>query len=64
MERAWKELIRLHKGFVNVGFVNVDFVVCYICGNMHNAQDKVCAGGLYVYHPVYSCVVQVGSRCE
>ena len=64
MERACKELIRAHKGLVNVGFVNVDFVACYVCGNMHNAQGKACAGGLYVDHPDYCCIVQVGSQCE
>ena len=64
MERACKEQIRAHTGLVNVGFVNVDFVTGYVCGNMHNAQGKACAGGLYVDHLVYCCVVQVGSQCE
>jgi len=48
MERAFKEQIRAHKGLVNVGFVDVNFVTGYVCGNMHNAQGKVCNGGLYV----------------
>jgi len=64
MERACKEQIRGHIGLVNVGFVDVDFVAGYVCGNMHNAQGKACAGGLYGDHPVYCCVVQVGSRYE
>jgi len=67
MERAYKEQIRAHKGLVAVGFVDVDFVACvacYVCGNMHNAQGKACAGGLYVDHPICSCIPQVGSRCE
>jgi len=30
---------------------------------MHIVQSKACAGGLYVDHPGYSLVAQVGSRC-
>ena len=48
MERACKEQIRAHKGLVDVGFVDVDFVAGYVCGNMHNAQGKACAGGLWI----------------
>jgi len=50
MERAFKEQIRAHTGLVKVGFVDVDFVAGYVCGNMHNAQVMACAGGLYVDH--------------
>jgi len=64
VERACKEQIRAHEGLVDMGFVDVDFNAGYVCGNMHNAQGKACAGGLYVDHPVYCCVVQVGSRCD
>jgi len=62
MERACKEQIRAHQGLLDVGFVDVDFVAGYVCGNMHNAQGKACARGLYADHPVYCCVVHVDSR--
>jgi len=61
---ACKEHTRAHKGLVDVGFVKVDLVAGYVCGNMHNVQGKACAGGLYVDHLVYCCVVQVGSQCD
>ena len=37
MECAGKEQICAHKGLVDVGFVNVDFVAGYICGSMRNS---------------------------
>ena len=33
------------------GFVYVDCVAGSVCGNMHNAQSKARAGGLYVDFP-------------
>jgi len=30
---------------------------------MHNVQSKARAGGLYVEHPGYCLVAQIGSRC-
>ena len=42
--------------------LNVDCVEGYVCGNMHIVQSKACEGGLYVDHPGYSFVAQVGSR--
>jgi len=46
-----------------LGFVNVDCVASCVCGNMHSAQSKARAGELYVDHPWYCLVAQVGSRC-
>jgi len=51
------------KGFVDVGFVDVDCVVGDVCGNMHNAQSKARASGLSMDHPGYCIVAQVGSCC-
>ena len=45
MECACNEQIRAHTGLVNVGFVDVDFVAGYVCGNMNNAQGKACVVG-------------------
>jgi len=47
-----------------VGFVDVNLVAVYVCGNMNNAQGKACEGGLYLDHLVYCRVVQVRSHCE
>jgi len=64
IEHACMEQIRALKGLVDVSSADVDFVAGYVCGNMHNAQGKTCAGGLYADRAVYCCVVQVGNRCE
>jgi len=42
---------------------DADYFAGYVFGNMYNAQSKACVGGLYVYHPGYCPVAQVGSRC-
>jgi len=61
MQRACNEQIRAHTGLVDVGFVDVNLVAGYICGNMNNAQGE---GGLYLDHLVYCRVAQVCSHCE
>jgi len=65
MANTRKQNVHAGMGKAHAGscFVDVDCVAGYVCGNMHNAQSKARAGGLYVDHLGYCLVAQVGSRC-
>jgi len=54
--------MRTQRALSMSGFVYVDCVAGSVCGNMHNAQSKARAGGLYVDYPGYCLVAQVGSQ--
>jgi len=58
MTRARKEKIRTQRGFVDV-----DCVAGCVCVNTHNEQSTARAGGLFVDHPGYCLVGQIGTRC-
>jgi hypothetical protein len=55
--------MRTRRALLTSGCVNVEYIVGCVCGNMHNEPSKTHAGGLYVDHPGYCPVGQVGTRC-
>jgi len=67
-ERAWrtqarKKDTRTQRAFSTLVFGDIDLCYRLCLWNMHNAQSKARAGGLYVDHPGYCFVAQVCSRC-
>ena len=54
---------RTQRAMSTLVFSDVD-LCCRMClWNMHHAQSKARAGGLYVNHPGYCFVAQICSRC-
>jgi len=55
--------MRTRRALIMLGFVNVEYVVGCVYGNMHSEPRKTRAGELYADHPGYCPVGQVGTRC-